>query len=210
MALLPVYLCALAVAGLLVAEARDWRPGVAVAKLAAAGCFLWAAVAWGAGDSVYGRWVLLALALCACGDALLLPRGQGTPFRLGIAAFLLGHAGYAAAFLGRAQSPMALAMAALVTLVAGVQVWRWLGPHLPGPFRAPVVAYVAIISSMVIAAVGATAQGGPVTGAVGAIAFAVSDLSVARDRFVAPGFANAAWGLPLYFGAQILLASTVR
>jgi hypothetical protein len=37
----------------------------------------------------------------------------------------------------------------------------------------------------------------------------LSDLSVARDRFVAPGFVNRAWGLPTYFAAQLLLAASV-
>jgi hypothetical protein len=39
--------------------------------------------------------------------------------------------------------------------------------------------------------------------------FYASDLSVARDRFVVFRFSNRAWGLPLYFGAQLILASTV-
>ena len=39
-----------------------------------------------------------------------------------------------------------------------------------------------------------------------AVAFYVSDVSVARDRFVAPGFGNRIWGLPLYYGAQLLFA----
>jgi len=29
---------------------------------------------------------------------------------------------------------------------------------------------------------------------------------VARDRFVAQGFINRAWGLPMYYGGQLLLA----
>jgi hypothetical protein len=44
--------------------------------------------------------------------------------------------------------------------------------------------------------------------AVGALAFAASDVSVARDRFVRPEFVNRAWGLPLYYAAQLLLATT--
>ena len=36
--------------------------------------------------------------------------------------------------------------------------------------------------------------------------FYLSDLAVARDRFVSPGFANALWGLPLYYVAQLLFA----
>ena len=42
-----------------------------------------------------------------------------------------------------------------------------------------------------------------------AVAFFCSDLSVARDRFVAPGFANRAWGLPLYYAAQLAFAWSV-
>jgi hypothetical protein len=39
-----------------------------------------------------------------------------------------------------------------------------------------------------------------------AVAFYISDVSVARDRFVAPGFGNRIWGLPLYYAAQLLFA----
>jgi hypothetical protein len=42
-----------------------------------------------------------------------------------------------------------------------------------------------------------------------AVAFYLSDLAVARDRFVAPGFRNRLWGLPLYYGAQLLFVWTV-
>jgi uncharacterized membrane protein YhhN len=36
--------------------------------------------------------------------------------------------------------------------------------------------------------------------------FFISDLAVARDRFVAPSFANRSWGLPSYYAGQLLLA----
>jgi hypothetical protein len=56
----------------------------------------------------------------------------------------------------------------------------------------------------------ATADGSGIwTIALGASLFAISDLSVARDRFVARAFVNRLWGLPLYFAAQLILASTV-
>jgi hypothetical protein len=41
---------------------------------------------------------------------------------------------------------------------------------------------------------------------VGALLFYLSDFAVARDKFVAPGFWNGAWGLPFYFVAQLNLA----
>ena len=53
-----------------------------------------------------------------------------------------------------------------------------------------------------------TASGAWIYG-VGALAFAASDLSVARDRFVASSLVNKAWGLPVYYVAQLLLAWSV-
>jgi uncharacterized membrane protein YhhN len=44
---------------------------------------------------------------------------------------------------------------------------------------------------------------------LGAMLFVVSDLAVARNRFVARAFINRAIGLPLYFTAQLLLAASV-
>ena len=196
-------------AALLVAERGGVRAGVWLAKPIAAAAFLWAAAAWGALDSGYGRVVLTGLALCACGDVLLIPRGRTLAFQLGIGAFLLGHVAYAAAFAGRAFAPAPAAVAALVLAFAAWRALAWLGPHVPADFRAPVRAYVAVISVMCVTAVSATAAGAGAAIAVGAIGFAISDLSVARDRFVAPGFANGAWGLPLYFGAQLVIAASV-
>jgi len=43
----------------------------------------------------------------------------------------------------------------------------------------------------------------------GAALFFVSDLAVARDRFVAPGFANRLWGLPAYYAGQLLIAWSI-
>ena len=56
----------------------------------------------------------------------------------------------------------------------------------------------AIITAMVAMAMGTTVATGDARVAIGAVMFFVSDLSVARDKFVAPGFGNRAWGLPLY------------
>lgn len=194
---------------LLAVERAGSRPGKWIAKPAAAACFLWAALAWGALDSLYGRWILAGLALSACGDVLLIVPGRTRAFQIGIGAFLLGHVAYAGAF---AALDLELRVLGVASLLMGLVAWRtlrWLMPHVPSDFRAPVGAYVAVIGTMVVLAFAATAGGAPPLAAIGALAFAASDLSVARDRFVAPGFSNAAWGLPLYFAAQLALASTV-
>ena len=74
-----------------------------------------------------------------------------------------------------------------------------------------VVAYIAAIMTMVVGAIGTTALTGAAAMAIvlGAVGFMVSDLSVARDRFVSPGFINRVWGGPLYFISQLILATTV-
>ncbi|MCP3985278.1 MAG: lysoplasmalogenase [bacterium] len=196
-------------AALLVCQYRDYRPGIIVAKLTAASSFVWAAVAWGAMDNPYGQIILLGLVLCWLGDALLLPPGQSLWFQLGIGAFLSGHLAYAVAFLQGPLSLPGLGIAALGLAVFTFLVLRWLAPYVPPDFKLPVTAYMCVISVMVVLAIGSSVATGRPAAAIGAVAFALSDVSVARDRFVAPGFGNGVWGLPLYFASQFVLASTV-
>ena len=94
-------------------------------------------------------------------------------------------------------------------LLLGVPLLRWLRPHVPPAMSATVYAYVIVISTMVICAAGAAVGTGQGAILIGAAMFYVSDLAVARDRFVAPAVSNKLWGLPLYFGGQLVLASTV-
>lgn len=203
-----VALTAIAVAVLLVGERRSAPALCWIAKPLASAGFVAAALAAGATDSAYGSAILAALCLSWLGDVLLIPKSR-TIFRLGILAFLLGHVAFVVAFVVRGVDP-AWAIGALAA-VAGplAAVLRWLGPHLGDELRAVVHAYMAVISLMVIAAAGTVGRAGDVTILAGAVAFYLSDLSVARDRFVEKVFANRAWGLPLYYAAQILLASTV-
>ena len=46
--------------------------------------------------------------------------------------------------------------------------------------------------------------------ASGAVLFFVSDLAVARDKFVGASFVNRAWGLPAYYAGQLLIAWSLR
>jgi uncharacterized membrane protein YhhN len=170
------------------------------------GPFLGVAVAAGALDGTYGRLVLGALVLCWLGDVLLIPKSSDAAFKGGLVSFLLGHVVLVVAFAWRGLDPTGLAAAALLSAVAVVLALRWLRPHVPDSFRVPVHAYMAVISLMVVAAAGATAAGVAVV--VGALLFYVSDLAVARERFVEKSFLNRAWGLPLYYAATLILAST--
>ena len=91
-------------------------------------------------------------------------------------------------------------------------IW-YLWPFL-GALRVPVLGYALAITAMLV---GATAVFDS-TGAdafrwcvmSGATLFYLSDISVARDRFVpGSGFVNRAIGLPLYYVAQFLLAYSI-
>jgi uncharacterized membrane protein YhhN len=200
--------CAVAVAGLLAAERSGSRAGLWLTKPVASIAFLWVALAAGALESTYGRWVLLGLALCLLGDVLLIPHERKAVFRAGVFAFLAGHVAFSAAFIGRPLDPLGLAVAAAVLALALGAVLRWLSPSVPADMVLPVRAYMLVIGTMSALACGVTAAGGPWAIAVGALAFTASDVSVARDRFVRHEFLNRAWGLPLYYAAQLAIATT--
>ena len=204
----PYLLCGAAVAGLLWAEWRGSRTGLWLTKPVASLAFLWAALAMGALDTAYGQLVLLGLVLCLLGDLLLIPLGRPAIFKAGVFAFLAGHLAYSAAFLTRPLDPLGLAVAAALLAVVLLGVLRWLGPSLPPDMVGPVRTYMLVIGVMSALACGVSAAGGPWAVAVGALAFTASDVSVARDRFVRHDFLNRAWGLPLYYAAQLLIATT--
>lgn len=198
----------LAVVALLVGERRRQLPLKAASKAIASCGFLAAAALHGADDTPYGRAVLAALALSLVGDLCLLSSASRW-FLGGLVAFLLGHLGFAGAFVLAGVAPVgvgvgAAAVGALLPLVA-----RWLLPHVPPPMKVPVLAYMVVISAMVALAAGLVAATGEPIFLVAAVAFFVSDLSVARERFVASSFGNKLWGLPLYYGAQLLFAASV-
>lgn len=204
----PYMLCAVAVAGLLVAEYRRSRAGLWLAKPVASLAFIWAGLAAGALDSSYGQLVLLGLVLCLVGDVLLIPLERPAVFRAGVFAFLAGHVAYSAAFLTRPLDPLGLVAGTVLLAVVIGAVLRWIGPTLPAGMAGPVRVYMIVIGLMSALACGVTAAGGPWAVAVGALAFTASDVSVARDRFVRHEFVNRAWGLPLYYAAQLAIATT--
>jgi uncharacterized membrane protein YhhN len=197
-----------AVAGLLWAERRSSSTGLWLTKPVASLAFIWAGLAAGALETTYGQLILLGLALCLLGDVLLIPHDRPAIFRAGVFAFLLGHVAYSAAFLTRPLDSFGLAAGAVLLAVVVGGTLLWLGGKLPRDMAWPVRVYMVVIGVMATLACGVTAAGGPWAVAVGALAFTASDISVARDRFVQHEFLNRAWGLPLYYAAQLLLAAT--
>ena len=201
-----------ATAALLFAESRESRIGVWIAKPIAAAGFIGAALANGALGSAYGEWILAGLVLSFFGDVLLIPRDAKPAFLAGLVSFLLGHVAYTGAFALRGLDATATAIAVVPITGASLLALRYLWPHVQSrapKMQRPVLAYLAVISTMLVCAAGTVGRGSTPLILVGALAFYVSDLAVARQRFVASSFTNKLWGLPLYFGAQLLLAASV-
>lgn len=197
-------LCLACVAALLVIDRRGPAAAEWVVKPLASTCFVAAAIAAGALDSRFGTILTIGLALAWWGDVLLIPRST---FLAGLVAFLLGHVAYAVAFAARGVDATATVVACGGAGALAIPVGRWLLPSVEPAMKLPVLAYMTVISAMVALAIGTVAAHGNEWIAVGAIAFYASDLAVARQRFVAPGWINRLWGLPLYYGAQLVLAS---
>ena len=193
------------VVGFLVAEYFESTIGRWIFKPLASAGFVGAAISAGALESSYGRWLTAALAFCWLGDVLLIPRST---FILGLASFLVGHLLFAAAFLARGVNSSVSLVAGAVSLIPLFVVARWLLPRVEKKMKGPVIAYMLAISGMVSLAVGSFRFSPSRFALAGAIAFYLSDLSVARDRFVAPGFVNRLWGVPLYYFAQLLFAAS--
>ncbi len=146
---------------------------------------------------------MAALVLCAVGDILLL---SSRHFEIGLLTFLAGHLAFAIAFAQvqpiREWHPLIL----VPLIAAGLAVMIWLWPHL-GRRRIPVMAYIGAISFMLWGACSVSwAHLMPWWTTFGALLFGISDIMVARNRFVQPSFFNRALGLPMYYCGQILLA----
>lgn len=207
-ALAGILLTAGGVNAVLLGDRSGRRPVEYVAKPLASAGFLIVALATGALDSGYGVWILAGLGLSLCGDVFLMFKLDWL-FLAGLAAFLLGHVAFVIAFAVVGVSGAWAGLAAIGAVGAALIVLRWLMPHVDSEMRSPVMAYVAVISAMVVLAVGTRGAGATPLIVFGAAMFYLSDLFVARDRFVTPGFVNRLVGLPLYYLGQILLALSV-
>lgn len=209
-----IWVTAIACAVLVVAEYRALARLRIAAKLVASAAF----VAIGApafGASPFHTWIVIGLGFGALGDAALLGRSSRM-FLAGLGAFLIGHVAYVIA-CAQLEPPASWVVHAgwvgIAAIVAGAIVLAWLWPRLGG-FKLPVVLYVIAIVLMVLGAFSVRGTGGlPAPErdylAFGAALFFLSDLAVARERFVARDFKNKLFGLPAYYAGQLLIASAI-
>ncbi len=208
--------CVLGVLILLIAERQGLEYLRWIAKTAASAAFVafaYAGVGLGGSLDLIAmspkKYLFFGLVACMAGDILLLPKAR-LSFLLGMAAFGVGHILYIFAFghLG-ASLPLAALLSIVIIIFVERVVLREIIPNL-GAMAAPVRAYALVTSIMVATILSTIASGDIRWGLVfGAVSFAISDVAVARDQFVKDQFANKLWGLPLYYGAQLLIAGSV-
>lgn len=167
-----------------VAVATD-RPAVRhVAKPGALLALVGVAVTLDPTDSTVRTWMVVGLVLSLVGDVLLMLPERW--FVGGLVAFLLGHVAYVVGLqLAPTSATWSLAGVGVV-LVGGLTVGRAIVTRVAaGRHRSltgPVVAYLVVISAMVVSAFGTAAA----AAIVGALLFYVSDATLAWNRFVEP------------------------
>lgn len=199
---------------LLLTRYRDDARGVALSKTLSSLLFLGAGLLWPTQDLGYGGWIRAGLVLSLLGDLFLLGESKRA-LGAGIAAFLSAHVCYFVALAPRAElgglSPLTGALLAAPLLLAGGAALRASWPKL-GRLAAPASLYFLLLSALAWLALahwaGQPREPGAALIGLGLGLFFVSDLAVARHRFVVKSFRNKLWGLPAYYAAQHLLAAS--
>ena len=181
------------------------KPAALVALIAAAAYL-------GPGSAGTAAWVLLlaALTFSLAGDVfLMLPSDRLVP---GLAAFLIAHLCYVAAF-GLPPFSVGVVLLAAAIAATGVVLLRRIRAGLVARGAAklviPVYMYVVAISAMVFCAIGTAFSGpterGALAAVVGALLFYVSDALIGWTRFVGP-IANSRIAIMItYHLAQVAL-----
>jgi uncharacterized membrane protein YhhN len=201
-------------AGLLFFEKRESTRGLLLTKPFLSALFILAALNGPGSDPAYFGLILAGLICCLAGDVCLIFFFSRPLFLAGLVSFLAGHVLYAIAFFWKAPPGVSTWIVAVCLAAVSGAVFAWLRPHL-GKMRIPVIAYLVIITAMAVGAASllkdeqAGAPGRSLAFA-GAVLFYVSDIFVARHRFVAKAYVNRLVGLPLYYAAQFLIAFSIR
>jgi uncharacterized membrane protein YhhN len=199
-------------AGLLYCEKKEVPQARLTVKSLLSSLFIFAAAVQFHAIPLYYRLLLIGMIFCLGGDIFLALPGKNM-FLFGLASFLLGHVFYAAAFFYTAGLNHWTGIGAATSALVGAGVFLWLRPHL-GSMKIPVICYILVISAMVVGAWSMAGAGelkpdGRLTAFAGALSFYVSDIFVARQRFLKTDFVNRLLGLPLYYGGQFMLAFSI-
>ncbi|MEO8025968.1 MAG: lysoplasmalogenase [Bryobacteraceae bacterium] len=156
-----------------------WHPFPGVVVLKGLAVAPLAVLAWRNAEPLLGT----ALAFSSFGDVLL----EISPdmFTFGLAAFLCSHLVYTTMFLRKRTQPVEATQIGMMLAAAvfSVSFAVWLTPHL-GKLGAPVWAYMAAITAMVLSSIASRIR--PTWVVAGALLFLASDSILAANKFVGP------------------------
>lgn len=190
-----------ATATMLLTRPSNWTYGLTIA---ASTGFVLAAVAGYPWKHCYGGLMLLGLLLCAAGDITGMHN-----FDWGAVAFLGAHVVFSMAFYAEGVTGKRLLATAVPMMVVDLALLAWLLPHVPVSDRWLIVPYLCLISIMVVLAGGIRLAMWRVMPLAGALLFFISDIFVARWKYVYPSGVNAYFCYPLYYLACLCLAVTI-
>jgi uncharacterized membrane protein YhhN len=160
----------------------------------------------------YYHYLLVGLIFCLVGDVCLaLP--QEKAFMGGLFAFLIGHIFYILSFSSLIQIDHWISAGLFIIFGLGALIFLWLRPHLKS-MLIPVLLYILVITVMASGAwavflKSSFAISGRAFLLAGSLCFYVSDIFVARDKFIKEEYTNRLLGLPLYYAGQFLLAFSI-
>jgi uncharacterized membrane protein YhhN len=162
-----------------------------------------AALLWRQVPGAQGKLLFAGMLLSGAGDAILDIDRDGL-FIAGLVAFLLAHLCYIAAFATelRFQPKRAIPITLLLlyALVIG-----WFLKDIPGDKLAPVMAYLAVITTMAMGAF-LLRRPHPLI-AIGAVAFMLSDTIIAVNKFLTPIPHSMLINIGIYYAAQCMIVS---
>ncbi len=174
---------------------------IAIASL----LFVLAGVAGRAWKHEFGRFMLLGLVLCCVGD-LAGPHD----FMNGTLAFLGAHFAFIAAFLVQGiEWRRFISGLPLVAVATWIGLGHWLLPHVPSNQYWLVLSNMSVLFVMVCLTSGIRFPRGKTLLMCGALIFLISDIFVARWKFINPSAINAFFCYPLYYSACALLALSI-
>ena len=182
-------------AGLLYCEKNERQTAKLAVKPALSALFIVAILIQSRPVPTYFLFLFIGMLFCLAGDVFLALPQAGMFFR-GLVSFLVGHLFYVTAFGCTAGSNQWTLIGAVISVMASGGVYLWLRPHLA-------------VGAWSMAGADRLGLTGRLLACAGALSFYISDVFVARQRFVKSGFFNRLIGLPLYYGGQFMLAFSV-
>lgn len=198
----------LIVSGLVVSEYYNFKIGEYIFKPVAALSFVFISFKLGALESGYGRLILFSLALCAVGDILLLNRKLKISFFCGMLVFAIAHLLFSLSFIKSSTFDFASLVTFLpLIMILGCINFMYLLPRMPHKFKPFILLYGLAIFMMITSAYTFMYEQKLIL--IAAIFFVLSDIFVAKDRFIKRSTKNALLITPLYFAAQGLFAFSV-